>query len=142
MVERLFGIVLVMPLISAFRSYVSPLRVARCSWLGMSDALWTQAIVKNNAKNAEGIRFLEFDVKPELAEAYKIPGQYVQIKLGSEGKPGFYAMACAPGSASFSFIVKETENNVGLTSAKIGSAVEMSSPMGKVFTTCMFQYAK
>lgn len=48
-------------------------------------------------------------------------------------KPGFYAIASPPNPTSntFTFLIKETENNAFLTSTSPGSEVELSLPQGK-----------
>ena len=51
----------------------------------------------------------------ETADAFETAGQYVQLTIGEE-KPGFYAIASAPGKATFEFLIKENEGNAYLTS--------------------------
>lgn len=70
-----------------------------------------------------------------IASEYKVPGQYVQIKVGADGKPGFFAISNAPNdvdeNGTLEFLVKAVEATEPLVNAKAGAAVEMSQVMGK-----------
>ena len=121
-----------LPFISALRHKSIQHSSKRYSCLYMSDSVWFKVKIKTNIKEAEGIKFLEVEVADEIIRNYKTPGQYVQIRTSMQSKPGFYAIANALGTSTFSFIVKETEYNSAITSAAVGSTFEMSVPMGKV----------
>jgi hypothetical protein len=75
------------------------------------------------------------ELDPEKAKDYTIPGQYVQLRLNEETKPLFLAIACAPSDESntFEFLIKKTEGNEWLTSAPVGTALEISQVLGKGF---------
>lgn len=70
----------------------------------------------------------------DLAQNYTTPGQYVQIRVGDE-KPGFYAIASAPGDENnmMEFLIKENDRTKPLCSAEAGSSVQMSRVMGNGF---------
>ena len=70
----------------------------------------------------------------ETAQAFETAGQYVQLTIGEE-KPGFYAIASAPGKATFEFLIKENEGNAYLTSLKSGAPVKCSEVSGKGYQT-------
>ena len=102
-----------------------------------SDQIWRQASIVSNIAEAVGLRKILVQVDPSVAATYIAPGQYVQIKTG-EGKPGFYAIASPPStggesSGVFTFLIKENESNLFLTSASTGSVVDVSAAMGKGF---------
>lgn len=96
---------------------------------------WSQVKVKFNERDGEGLRNIIIETTPDICNLYKIPGQYVQIRKNADSKPGFYAIANPPtiDATTFSFIVKEAENNAQFTSADVGSVLEMSNPQGKGF---------
>eukprot|EP01041_Mallomonas_annulata_P003800 gene3800-7551_t len=128
------SVILALPFIGAFKpkSYVPSVRMRSCFTM-MTETSWSQIKIKKNIKEAEGLRLLEIDVESDTMSQYKTPGQYVQIRVNSESKPGFYAIANAPGASTFSFLIKETENNAQVTAAIEGTTLEMSNPMGKGF---------
>eukprot|EP00607_Mallomonas_marina_P011073 CAMPEP_0182423814 /NCGR_PEP_ID=MMETSP1167-20130531/9885_1 /TAXON_ID=2988 /ORGANISM="Mallomonas Sp, Strain CCMP3275" /LENGTH=247 /DNA_ID=CAMNT_0024603099 /DNA_START=134 /DNA_END=877 /DNA_ORIENTATION=- len=101
------------------------------------NAEWSQIKIKKNEKDGEGLRLMEIETTPDVCSLYKLPGQYVQIRAAADAKPGFYAICNAPksSSSSFSFLIKDVENNSFLTNAKEGETLEMSIPMGKGFQT-------
>ena len=43
------------------------------------------------------------DVNPETAAEYKVPGQYVQVRLNEDTKPLFLAIASAPSPENAKF---------------------------------------
>ena len=57
------------------------------------------------------------------------------MKVIEDGKPGFFAMASAPGVSEMEFLIKRSDGAAGdLMDAKEGSEVFMSAPMGKGFS--------
>lgn len=76
------------------------------------------------------------DVPPETAAAYTVPGQYVQLRAGAETeKPLFLAIASPPNpeNARFVFLVKKTEGNDWVTTASVGTALQISQVLGAGF---------
>jgi len=128
--------------IGAFVHFTTTTRTsfAMLSKLKMSstspDQMWKQASIVSNIAEATGLRKIQIQVDASITATYTAPGQYVQIKTG-EGKPGFYAIASPPGdgesSGLFTFLVKENDSNLFLTSATTGALVDVSSAMGKGF---------
>ena len=56
------------------------------------------------------------------------------MKVVEDGKPGFFAIASAPGASEMEFLIKRSDGAAGdLCDAKEGSEVLMSAPMGKGF---------
>lgn len=104
------------------------------STIMMSEAPWSKAKIIRSKKEAEGLHLIELEVPSSSKDLYKIPGQYIQLKINPEAKPGFYAIASPPGAETFSLIVKETESNYPFTRAAEGSIFDISTPMGKGFS--------
>lgn len=96
--------------------------------------VWSEATIKSNTEACAGHRAIELEVPAETAAAFATPGQYVQLTIGDE-KPGFYAIASAPGKATFEFLIKENEGNGYITSLKSGSGVKCSEVSGKGYQT-------
>ncbi|MCB9758683.1 MAG: NAD-binding oxidoreductase [Alphaproteobacteria bacterium] len=70
---------------------------------------------------------------PDLLGGYTIPGQFVQLRLG-EDKPGFFAIASAPGQDTLEFLVQRGGGvSAALCALEPGATVAMSAPMGKGF---------
>jgi NAD(P)H-flavin reductase len=101
------------------------------------EPIWSAAEIKTNvAANQSGKSVsLKITVPPETAEDYKIPGQYVQIRLNEDTKALFLAIASAPDkeNAEFEFLVKKTDDNGWITDAPAGTKVEMSQVLGGGF---------
>lgn len=94
---------------------------------------WSPSRLIDNKVDAEGLRSIKIEVNEEIANAFKVPGQYVQMKKG-DGKASFFAVASPPdGRNIMSFLIKETENNAFLTSSIVDSLVDVSIPQGKGF---------
>ncbi len=89
------------------------------------------ARVISNVQDAIGHKSIEVMVPDEIAKQYTIGGQYVQIQRQKE-KPGFYAMASAPGENIFRFLIKESPCNQVLNDAPVGSEMIISAPLGQV----------
>jgi len=96
--------------------------------------VWSEATIKSNEEACAGHRAIELEVPAETADAFETAGQYVQLTIGEE-KPGFYAIASAPGKATFEFLIKENEGNAYLTSLKSGAPVKCSEVSGKGYQT-------
>lgn len=95
--------------------------------------IFEKVTVIGNVQDGTELRLINVQVSPNVAAAYKYPGQYVQIKVG-ENKPGFYAIASPPdGRDVFTFLVKETENNKWFTKLGGGDIIDLSFPQGKGF---------
>jgi NAD(P)H-flavin reductase len=106
--------------------------VLKAAW--GDDVVFEAGTVRANAAEATGMKLITVDVPDGVKDGYMIPGQYCQMKIG-DGKAGFYAIASAPSTESntFTFLIKENENNGVLTSAPVGTQVQISAPQGKGF---------
>lgn len=101
------------------------------------DPIWSDAKVVSNtaACPSEACVSIFMDVNPETAAEYKVPGQYVQVRLNEDTKPLFLAIASAPSpeNASFEFLIKKTNDNEWATSLQAGDTVEVSQVLGNGF---------
>ncbi|KAJ8609237.1 hypothetical protein CTAYLR_008065 [Chrysophaeum taylorii] len=113
------------------RHHAAPRRL-RMSWGG--DVTWQDVSVLSNDEAAKGMRSITLEVGAETAAGFTVPGQFVQLKLDADAKPGFFAIASPPSNASvFEFLIKETESNEWLTASTPGQALTMSGVAGKGF---------
>lgn len=91
------------------------------------------AVIANLVPDATDLKLIDIQVSKEVSQAYSSPGQYLQIKINDQ-KPGFYAIASPPdGRDIITLLVKETENNKWLTTAKPGANIDITLPLGKGF---------
>ena len=120
----------------ALKLHIAPFRmrfVLKAAW--GDDVSFLKATVKSNVDEAKGMKLVTVNVPDEVKGGYSAPGQYCQMKVGEDAKAGFYAIASAPNaeSNSFTFLIKENDNNQVLTGASEGADVLISAPMGKGF---------
>lgn len=101
------------------------------------DPIWSTATVKSNVEACKSGSCVTvvLDIPPETAEEYKVPGQYVQMRLNEDTKPLFLAIASPPDAenAQFEFLIKKTDGNEWITSAKPNTKVEISQVLGGGF---------
>jgi sulfhydrogenase subunit gamma (sulfur reductase) len=103
------------------------------------DTEWNTVRVMENTVVCEEHRYFVVNVGTtaetgSLCDAYRVPGMYVQVREGEGGKPGFFALSCAPNiQGVFEFLVKETEGTAWLAAKRAGDSVQMSPIMGKGF---------
>lgn len=88
------------------------------------------------AAKAGALHQLVLEVGP-LAAGYTVPGQYMQVKVG-DSKPGFFAVASAPGGAApgtLEFLVKSAPGATAelLCGLAAGAELAVSPVMGKGF---------
>ncbi|GIL80917.1 hypothetical protein Vretifemale_9895, partial [Volvox reticuliferus] len=93
-------------------------------------------VVSNTSAAAGPLHKLLIDVGP-LAAGYAVPGQFIQIKVG-DSKPGFFAIASAPGTLAdglLEFLIKGAPGTTAelLCNAVGGTEVSVSPVMGKGF---------
>ncbi|KAG2422477.1 hypothetical protein HXX76_016001 [Chlamydomonas incerta] len=96
-------------------------------------------VVSNSPAAAAGaLHKVVIDVGAPLAAGYAVPGQFVQVKVG-DSKPGFFAIASAPGahagSGQLELLIKGAPGSTAelLCNAAAGDAVAVSPVMGKGF---------
>lgn len=102
--------------------------------------MWSALEVASIKDAAEGLKAITIKPATGAAEAFTIPGQYVQIREPGADKAGIFAIASAPGNKDiFEFLIKEqppSEWSPGtgwLTDSSAGLALEMSQVMGPGF---------
>ncbi len=73
------------------------------------------------------------DLPPGFQEAYRTPGQYVQLKTQEDQeKPGFFALASGPSQQGFDFLIKGGAPLADEAIAKnIGEPLWITAPGGK-----------
>jgi hypothetical protein len=99
---------------------------------------WFTCKILSNLADGIGLRLIDIEVYDDLVgNAYSTPGQYLKLKTDDspDTKPSFLAIASPPSSKTFSFLIKENENNVALTSIQPGSTVKITKPMGGGYRT-------
>jgi NAD(P)H-flavin reductase len=101
------------------------------------DPIWTTTEIKVNgaANQSSKTVTMTVSVPAETAQEYKVPGQYVQVRLNEDTKPLFLAIASPPDgeNAEFQFLVKKTDDNGWLTGAGAGTKIELSQVLGGGF---------
>ncbi|KAJ1495662.1 hypothetical protein T484DRAFT_2016531 [Baffinella frigidus] len=83
---------------------------------------------------ADELHKITVDVPAEIAASFKIGGQYVMIKENeAQEKPGFFAVASAPGASpsSFEFLIKKTDGSAWFCDAAAGKDVICTAAQGK-----------
>ncbi|MQL92653.1 hypothetical protein Taro_025287 [Colocasia esculenta] len=111
-------------------------------------AVWTQAPLTDvqHATDDGTLFHVSIDVSdsPDLAGAFTVPGQYLQLRVPDAPKPAFLAMASPPSVASsrgvFEFLVKRVPGSTAelLCGLGKGDVVELSGIMGKGFEVDRF----
>lgn len=98
---------------------------------------WTKATVKDTNVIGEGLHSLHLIVPEDVAASYKLPGQFMQMRVGEDSKPAFIAVASAPNggtATTLEFLVKRSEGTAGAICAMSkGDKIEVSPVMGKGF---------
>lgn len=90
-----------------------------------------------NEREAEQLQRLKVHIGG-AASAYTKAGQFIQAKFGEDGKPGFFAIASAPGADKENGAVELLIKSQGgtaeqLCGAAAGTEVLVSAPMGNGF---------
>lgn len=115
-----------------------------CAWPALARAWgdpieWAPATVASVEREADGLHTVDLDVGPAAAALYTIPGQYVQVRVGDDAKPGFFAVASAPGDARaakgvLQLLLKEGGGAAdAIIASPPGAAVDVSPVQGKGF---------
>lgn len=100
---------------------------------------WNVVSVLENRQVCEGHRLLVvnvgvFEERGSLIDTYRVPGMFVKLRSGDEGKPGFFAISCAPNlQGVFEFLVKDSEGTKWMEELKEGQNIQISPVMGKGF---------
>eukprot|EP00284_Hemiselmis_tepida_P013126 CAMPEP_0174920200 /NCGR_PEP_ID=MMETSP1355-20121228/4214_1 /TAXON_ID=464990 /ORGANISM="Hemiselmis tepida, Strain CCMP443" /LENGTH=309 /DNA_ID=CAMNT_0016165515 /DNA_START=51 /DNA_END=980 /DNA_ORIENTATION=- len=110
-----------------------PLRKRSVVVLQMADDTFAACKVVSNEEAAKDLRLITVDVGSAISADYKVPGQYVKMrKDDQQEKPGFFAIASAPGAtpSSFDFLIKRTDGSSWLCDTAAGGEVEVSTVQG------------
>jgi NAD(P)H-flavin reductase len=113
------------------------------------EPIWSVAKVLENTPACTSGKSVSIvvEVDSETASQYKIPGQYVQVRLNNETKPLFLAIASAPNDGAndandntrFEFLIKKTQGNEwatslsGTSTSGASSSIEISQVLGEGF---------
>jgi len=94
---------------------------------------WEAATLHRNHRVSPGLHLLTLDVSERLAAAFHAPGQYHRVRVAS-GDDAYFAIASAPGSRRFEYLVKAS-GGTATEWAKLapGAQVEVSPPEGPGF---------
>lgn len=102
------------------------------------EPIWSDASIRTNQAACQSgacVKIL-MNVPAATAAEYKVPGQYVQVRLDDATKPLFLAIASPPDgeNAVFEFLIKKTEGNEWMTELSSGAAVQISQVLGNGFS--------
>ena len=108
------------------------------------EPIWSEATVVSNEPACPSTNCVSVtvEVPSETLEAYKVPGQYVQMKVSvadEDAKPIFLAIASPPAkdedsnTNTMEFLIKKTDNNSWITSATPSSTIAVSQVLGSGF---------
>lgn len=107
--------------------------VTRAQW--GSEVTFSNGMVVESEVAADNLQRLLVDIGPSVAD-YLVPGQFIQAKVSNELKPGFFAIASPPDVKNNKIellIKRQGETAEALASATAGTAIQVSSVMGKGF---------
>lgn len=112
----------------------------RCLFMGWGpDPIWSDACVSDymTANPSGSCMTMILNVPKDISQQYKFPGQYIQLRSGTESSfdPLFLAIASAPNSESgkLEFLIKPTVENSWVTTLTTGDMVEISQVLGRGF---------
>lgn len=105
------------------------------------DPIWETCTVLSNTPNAsKNCCIVNVSVTDEQLKDYRVPGQYLQMKVAGDdnAKPFFLAMANPPADAeakegAFEFLIKKTDNNAWVFDLANGDKVDCSQVLGNGF---------
>lgn len=106
------------------------------------EPIWSngKVILSKIECRSESCVTVKVEVSSETKEDYKIPGQYVQLRLNEDTKPIFLAISSPPSSSAdenedsaFEFLIKKTDTNDWITDASVDTPVEISQVLGNGF---------
>lgn len=93
---------------------------------------WYPATVAEPAAAGALLLELALHVPPEVARAFRVPGQYHRVRVG--GAESHYALASAPGHEPFRYLVRRTPGVAAAWAGLgAGAALEVSLPRGPGF---------
>jgi NAD(P)H-flavin reductase len=108
-------------------------------WSSTSDIVWSDATILSNEKACPSGKsvLLQVNVPTSNKDDYKIPGQFLQLRLDESTEPLFLATSSAPNNSkeSFQFLVKTTTSTdtSWLSNILPDTVVQVSPIMGRGF---------
>lgn len=98
----------------------------------MSDEVnFSNLTILETRRETSELEHLRVGAPEAYRAAYLTPGQYVQVRIEGH-KPGFYAIANAPGAADLELLVKRgSPVSDAIVAKKTGDILEASLPMGR-----------
>jgi len=91
---------------------------------------WSRAALTGNTVVAPGLHRISLRVADDVARAFHAPGQYHRVRV-EHGKDSMFAIASAPGSHDFEYLIRANDGVAGAWTRKVvGSEVEVSPPEG------------
>jgi|TARA_B110000977_G_scaffold98987_2_gene130103 ferredoxin-NADP reductase len=105
---------------------------------GWNDFEWGSATIVSNdlAAKEGGLHVVIVRVAEEVTKGYVKPGQFVQMRIGDEGKPAFLAIASPPGAddTNLQLLIKSVDGTAGdICAMKPGDTLGVSPAMGNGF---------
>lgn len=101
------------------------------------EIVWSDATILSNEKACPSGKsvLIQVQVPTSAKTDYKIPGQFLQLRLDESTEPLFLAMCSPPGQGSFQFLVKTTTSTdtSWLSNIKPDTAVQVTPVMGNGF---------
>jgi hypothetical protein len=102
--------------------------VAARAW--NDDVKFTPAKIVSSFKAAEGMQVVVVDVGKDVASSYTTGGQYLQMKVGDDGKPAYLAIASAPEASKdgkLEFLIKNIPGSNHEDIISLGEGQEVRS---------------
>lgn len=91
---------------------------------------WSSATVTQNEVVAPGLHRVSMKVADEVARGFHAPGQYHRVRVAS-GKDAVFAIASAPGSTTFEYLIRANDGVAGAwTALGVGARVDVGLPDG------------
>lgn len=100
---------------------------------------WNSVSILENSVSCEAHRLVVVNVGTtdavgSLADAYRYPGMYVQMRRDANCKPAFLAVSSAPNiQGIFEFLIKDSDSLSWIDTLRPGDDVQMTPVMGKGF---------
>ncbi|MDP3152679.1 MAG: NAD-binding oxidoreductase [Archangium sp.] len=94
---------------------------------------WSKATLTQNDVVGPGLNRLTLEVPAAVASGFHVPGQYHRVRAPS-GEDGTFAIASAPGSDRFEYLIRENEGVAGeLAALAPGEVIRVGMPDGPGF---------
>lgn len=98
----------------------------------MSSPQTSSAVLSARRDAGAGLRLVTLSPAPEIARAYRAPGQYIDVR--SPRGSGYFALAGELGAPAWEVLVRSNgDASDELVEAPLGTAFELSGPLGTGF---------